>query len=83
MEYRKEGTTTTGDATIKSELSRVLASISEAPSPRLIVNTARAIVAGQDVSDAVREGIFNAITNDFGPTANALATMARNTYNIQ
>ena len=82
LESRREGTTGQDDLQIKTQLSKVLSTINEAPSPRIVVKTTEAILAGQPADDAVLEGIFNPITNDFGSTARALTTIAHDVYGI-
>ena len=83
LEYRKEAAARAEDMEIKGKISNALPNISEAPSPRVIVNASRAIVAGQEPQDAILENIFNAITNDFGATAQALVSVAEDTYSIK
>ncbi|MEM5814791.1 MAG: AAA family ATPase, partial [Candidatus Aenigmatarchaeota archaeon] len=68
---------------VKNRLRAVLMSINEAPSPRLLVDSIRAMKGGLDPATAVLQGIFNAITNDFGATARALQTIAQDVYNIK
>jgi MoxR-like ATPase len=83
LEYKKQGTTNQDDLTLKNELKNSLPLINEAPSPRLLVNVAKCIVAGQNPRDALIEGLFNAITNDFGLTTNGFLTQAMSWYNIR
>lgn len=82
LESRREAVTNANDQQIKSMLKSVMMNLNEAPSPRIIVNTIRAIVSGQNPSEAVLEGIFNSITNDFGQTAASLKTMAHDIHGI-
>ncbi len=82
LESRHEAVTEVDDHRIKNELKGTMTNITEAPSPRIIVNTTKAIVAGQDAGSAVLEGIFNAITSDFGATARALMQIAKDVYGI-
>ncbi|MEW6748338.1 MAG: AAA family ATPase [Candidatus Micrarchaeota archaeon] len=68
---------------IKARLRNMLLNLSEAPSPRVLVNAVRAINAGLSPGDAARQVIFNAMTTDFGETVNALSTMASDVYGIR
>lgn len=64
------------DTELMMKIEPNLISISEAPSPRLLVRAAECIVAGQDPQRAMKENIFAAITDDLGPTVAALASIA-------
>jgi hypothetical protein len=68
---------------VQTRIKHVLANINEAPSPRLIVETVRAIRAGLPPAIALQEVMFNAITSDFGETARALRTMAGDVFEIK
>jgi len=83
---KKEAELSSTDAdamAVQSRIKHILSNINEAPSPRLVVETARAIGAGLSPAIAVQEVMFNAITSDFGQTARALRTMASDVYQIK
>jgi len=83
---KKEAELSSTDAdamAVQSRIKHILTNINEAPSPRLVVETARAIRTGLSPAIAVQEVMFNAITSDFGQTARALRTMASDVYQIK
>lgn len=85
LEHQKRSLVGSNDSKtmeIKSRLKSMLMNINEAPSPRTLVATVRAIEAGLDPATAVLQCTFNAITNDFGATARGLVTMAKDVYGI-
>lgn len=80
--YKFARSSTGTDMALAKDLERGLGNINEAPSPRSVVNTAKAILEGQNPSDAVGERIWSAITNDFGETRAALQTIAHKLYGL-
>jgi len=85
LEYKKRAVVSVTDANtvrIKANLSNSIRHINEAPSPRVVVATAEAIIAGQTPARALQQCVFNAITNDLGSTGVALKTIAQDVYSI-
>lgn len=83
LEYRRESISTPKDKTLTSDLKAILPMLNEAPSPRVIVNAAKSMVAGQRPLEAIKEDIFNSIANDFGQIVQSLVTMAESRFNFK